>query len=234
MGISVINRSGGGAFQAATAFRSYRRYVWQDHFAAGVAGGTDLRGVGELRWTCNNAALLTAVTGVASHPGIYNMASGITSTNYILQGTAWVATGDLSYFGAIVRPQTTASTAFICGVTDAFSADETGNGFYFSFLKGTSNFWRTNTGTGGSVTTNTTAITVTANNWYLLEILKSGSNWVFYINTVLQFTHSTNIDTATVMRPGVFEIKDTASTSQTVDIDYFELRTIDPMGQVWT
>lgn len=214
---------------------SYKYIIYEDEFTSGL---TSSGNIGKLGWVLG-AGSVSAKAGETSHPGILTLSSGTTSGTIarllLTTGTvlSWYPS-DVSYLALIVRPvsgTTTMSVRF--GLSNSVSTSGEGaQGIYWSFQATTSPNWRTITKGASGTTANTTTTAYTTGKWYLLEIKRNGSNWEFYLNNTLQFIHSTNIPTVACIP--FIAIETNEAVAKTMDVDYFALKSINPLGQRYT
>ena len=200
--------------------------------ASQVGAAPPITYIGELLWGLLTQANHTVVVGETSHPGIINLFTAAIAfdINYINQaGAGALIPADIGYMAGVFRPTAAATNLqFLFGIDNGFSADESGQGIYFTLLTGTSPNFRTTTN-DGVATTNQTAIPYVVGTWYLLEIIRNGTNWEFWINGVLQFTHATHIPTIPFSIP-VFELMTLDGVSKGIDMDLIVVRSINPLG----
>lgn len=157
-----------------------------------------------------------------NHPGIVRLAAN-NSLAVLRAGRAYST--DVVLYAAYVRPASgTATMGLRVGLLAHPSmSDEDSAGIYFSFSPGTSANWRCITRTGGSTTATTTDVAYAVGTWYWLEVVKSDSSYLFYIDGVLKATHTTDIPAFSITRALVVEAAEAADKS--VDIDYSDLKT---------
>jgi hypothetical protein len=225
-------------------FRCYEESRWTDCTSSAqdydlldktddfITGLATTGNIGDLGWTLG-AGTAAVKAGEQNHPGMYTIASTTTSgtigriTMSGAAATASMVAGDANYVAAIVRPLSGTTTMSVrVGLTNnpATSA-EGAQGIYWAFTPATSANWRTVTRDGVGATTNSTATAYTAGTWYKLEIKKNNSgNWEFYLNGTLQFTHSANIPTASTAMYPIVAIETSNTTTKTLDVDWFRLR----------
>jgi hypothetical protein len=216
-------------------FTPHRDYVVQvDEFCF---GNTTTGRVGELGWlqVATGSGTIAATVGVANHPGIYTLSTGTTSgsTQRIdLTAEAYLP-ADIDSIQGIIRPTVITSAKYRFGLlVSTGTLGEGSDGVYFSFSPADSANWRAITESGGVKTATNTTVAVTANNWYFLELRRlSNGNWEFYVNNVLEATHSTNIPTAA--NEVTFVAENTAAANKTLDVDWFYVRS-KQLGQRWT
>lgn len=202
-----------------------------------LRSGNESGEIGQLGWAQQSTPTNTEIAAVANHPGIVRTATTTTSGDFAALSLNAGAVGailptDVELYIFIVRPITTASQILRIGLMDTITAATQVNGVYFEHNTASSANWRTVTRAANVETANSTAIAVTANNWYYLSTLRvSNGNWLFYLNASLQFTHSTNLPTAAV-QPMVMA-STLSAAPKSVDTDYFRLRSV-TFGQRWT
>jgi hypothetical protein len=89
--------------------------------------------------------------------------------------------------------------------------------------------WSTVTRTGGVETVNNTAVATNAYHTLRIEMDDNTPNVRFYIDGVLQFTHTTNLPaTGTRLGFNVATAMEAATAGLTVDIDYIRVWSDDP------
>ena len=123
-------------------------------------------------------------------------------------------------FEWIFSLNTTASAGWRFGLTSANDPSSDANAIYFlkSDGAGQDNAWSTNTKLSGTPTTNATAITGTTKRRFTIVVM-STTSVKFYIDGVLQFTHTTNIPTAN-LRPCV-RVTNSAAVSRGFNMDAY-------------
>lgn len=164
------------------------------------AGGTTTAGnVGEngLHGYGTTPSRLAAEAG---RPGLYRMSTP--ATDGAVRGIGFAAANNSSIIDIddveraifIVRPVLNTLVEVRCGFGQDLNNTAYGSdGVYFEFDTGVGLNWTTITRASSTSTTNTTAIAVAANTWYRLEIVRNSStNYEFYIDGALVFTHSAN------------------------------------------
>ena len=176
------------------------------------AGGVDHSGV--LRLTTG------AVSGNNKRLHLGNTASDPSFTPTLFDRFIWIA-----------RISTITTLTVRLGLMQDISAANGGTaGAFFEFDPASSANWRMVTRQASTSTANN-AVTVTANNWYVLEARRlSGGSWEFWINDVLRFTHSANQPT-TACAFGVLVQTGTAA-ARNIDLDYCFVRS--GLGQLFT
>jgi hypothetical protein len=216
--------------------------VVQDEFTCCSISNTNTsNSIGVLGWgtsaTGTSAPVVTA--GVASHPGIITLTTGASSgDNNRLHltdaaATAFSVPADIERFAWIVRVPTITTASVRIGIGQDISSTTFGTaGAWFSYDAAVSTFWQTITRQASTSTTNTSAVTVTAGNWFLLQAIRLASgNWEFYINGTLVFTHSANLPT-TACNVGCM-VQTATTAARTLGVDWFRMRTIN-LGQRYT
>jgi hypothetical protein len=184
-------------------------FDYADEFLSSNLSGTTATitgNVGELGWTVTQAGTAVAPTlqaGVTDHPGIFRTNTSTTSGNQMrltMSGAANTAAADPTQIrrlrGILSIPTiTTITCKFGIGqdLSDATAASLGTAGAWFEFVPATDSHWRTVTRQAGTATANNSTVTVTAGNWYKLDIVRmQNGNWQFAINDALVFTHSAN------------------------------------------
>lgn len=164
------------------------------------AGGTTTAGnVGE-NGLHGYGTTPTRLAAEAGRPGLYRMSTP--ATDGAVRGIGFAAVNNSSIIDIddveraifIVRPVLNTLVEVRCGFGQDLNNTAYGSdGVYFEFDTGVGLNWTTITRASSTSTTNTTAIAVAANTWYRLEIVRNSStNYEFYIDGVLVFTHSAN------------------------------------------
>ena len=201
--------------------------------------------IGTLGWITISPVGTGAPANVASsgsHPGIIALVTSAASgDNDVLSlgpnaNSSMIDADDLERVAWIIRipssPGITTMSARIGIGQDLASTTFGTAGAWFQFDSAVNAAWQTITREASTSTTNTSGTTVTAGNWYLLEIVRtSGGNFEFYINNSLAFTHSANQPTTNVNFGCMVQTATTAARN--LDIDYFHMRT-KKLGQRWT
>ena len=231
--------------------RTYNDFIGRDYFdeadefnCGSISNTNTSNSIGRLGWATSSGAGTSApvvTAGVTTHPGIISLVTGGTSGNnneLHLTDTASKAfcdPTDIDHFQWIVRIPTITSVSVRCGIGQDIASTTFGTaGAWFQFDAAVdADNWQTITRQASTSTTNTvTAVTVHANDWFLLEAVRlSGGNWEFYVNNTLQFTHSANQPT-TACNVGAM-VQTATGTARNLDIDYFKIRT-KKLGQRWT
>lgn len=190
-----------------------------------VHSGTGV--IGELGWTTTGGNT-AAVSGSLLHPGVLDFqtaALGPTIVALRPSETLLMSVDNIQRVATIMRTRTiptTVSVRFGFG-TDPVALGETGQGVYFSQLTGTSANWRAITRDGAGVTTTVTNVPIVTDNWALFEIIRSGSNWDFYINGAHKATHTTNLLTAAAVSP-FYALEHTLLINCQIEVDRYEFR----------
>ena len=218
---------------------------WTGHFAEDEFlnhTGSETGEIGSLGWTSGAGTISGATAGEAQHAGIVNLSSSATinTVGRLTLGTA-SASGvllpqNLIHMATIVRPTVADADAnYRWGLMQDASVSATSgtSGCYFTYDQGNngnSNWWFRSR--NASTNTNTdTGVALTANNWYLLEIVREGAGAMCgYINGVRVARHTTNNPTP-AQNVGYIAQTD-AAAAKTIDIDYFSIRLF--YGQRWT
>ena len=197
-----------------------------------LGGGTSSGTIGELGWM-SSVASIYGWDGLANHPGIIRIGNSYTvpSVNYLKLGsgsliTRTVIPQDIEYIALVMTPQSgTSLLAMRFGLLYLSSASqETTNGIYFSFNSPVSNKWRAITKDALGTTATTTTQFYANGTWYQLEIIQNGANWEFWINGVLEATHSTNITTTYCSPTIALEVLTGGANNEELTLDYFEIR----------
>ena len=186
-----------------------------DEFGDGLVASTS---VGDLGWPVTGSIVEKA--GEAGHPGIKTLSTtAITGAVAGLQRD-YVYSTDVNHLSLLMRPLSGSTVmGFRFGLLDTQLTLETSKGIYFSFLAESSANWRTVTRDNDGITRHTSTTAYTPGSWYLLEIIKNGGSYEFWINGVLQFTHSTNVYAGSV-RPMLFLVTRNA-VAKSVDLDWY-------------
>jgi len=191
------------------------RTIEVDDFTAGLTSST---AVGDLGWPTTGS--IAEKAGEANHPGILTLSTtAIANAVSSLQRNFMYLT-DEGRVSLLMQPLSGSTVmGFRFGLLDTQLTLETSKGVYFSFLAESSANWRTVTRDGSGITRNTSATAYTPGSWYLLEIVKSGTDYLFYINSVLKATHTTNIYAGSV-RPMIVLLTREA-VAKSVDLDWY-------------
>ena len=218
------------------------RLVISDEFSCGSISNTNTSNqIGVLNWGTSavgtSAPVVTA--GESLHPGIVTLTTGGSSGDNNRMhltdtaSTAFCLPADIERFSWLVRVPTITSISVRIGIGQDLNSTTFGTaGAWFSFDAAVNAAWQTITRQASTSTTNTSSVTVTANNWYLLQCIRlSTGNWEFYINDSLKFTHSANQPT-TACNVGCM-VQTATTAARTLGVDWFKLRTKN-LGQRYT
>ena len=219
------------AFNPATDFILYDDFA-QFSFVGGVSGYL----FGKFNWSLNyffssaNATILQDAYGiVATNPGTIRLVSGSSNTASICivpstgaNNSVGGNTPNLHYISAIASPDaSTSNKRQLVGMVNTIDInDNPPLGIYFQ---------ATNTGNWLAITKNSSTTTTDtgiaqSTSFKRMEFLlnASGTSIGFYIDGTLVATHTTNIP-STGITP-IFHIKNTASGSKRLDVDYVYVR----------
>ncbi len=207
----------------------------KDHFHGGIASGA----IGELGWieTSSAAGTNAMQAGGVDHPGVLRLVTGATSGNnkrVHLGSTASDASftpANFDRFVWVVRIPTITTLTVRLGLMQDISAANGGTaGAFFEFDPATSANWRYITRQASTSTANN-ALTVTANNWYLLEARRlTGGSWEFWANGTLRATNAANLPT-TACAFGAL-VQTGAAAARNLDLDLCYVRS--GLGQLFT
>jgi len=226
--VSVTTAGGVTTLDTTT---SKSKVVLEDEFCGGVNSNGNF---GNLGWS-TSLGTFGSGTLAAGHPCVGQFSSGATINNI---GRMWLgyntqATGvlsDVEYVGYLVKPSsalTGASESFRLGLlANMTTSNEGADGVYFSYLPGSSANWRSITKSGGSTTANSSTVAVVNGTWVLLEIVRSGSDFAFYINGTLFQTHTTNIPAGSTTIYDGINVENNDGTARTLDLDWAAFRSI--------
>lgn len=225
--------SGAGTYSILTTAAHPLYHSLEEEFVSGTNTGNQ---IGLYGWALG-AGTVTGVTAVASHPGVWTLSSTNSSgtigrLHLGLAGVAPYVPADIQHMVFLVNPRsgtTTMSARFGC-LSTVTGSTETSQGMYWSFDPATSANWRSVSRDGGGVESNSTSTAYATSTWFQLEIRKAsgGTNWEFWLNGTLAFTHSTRLPTAACF-PGFF-IETGEAVAKTIDVDYFFLVGLNPMS----
>jgi hypothetical protein len=168
---------------------------------------------------------------VADHPGVLRLVTGAVSGNNkrihlgVGETDGILLPVSVQRFSWIVRIPTITTIVIRLGLLQQPSAANGGTaGAFFEFDPTQSANWRYVTRQASTSTANN-ALTVTANNWYVLEARRLGSgNWEFYVNGVLRATNSANLPT-TACNFGALCQTATAA-ARNLDLDFGAIRSL--------
>lgn len=172
---------------------------------------------------------------VVSHPGILNLVTNAATANsnkriHLGVGVAdgILAPNTMQRFSWVVRIPTITSIIVRLGLMQDVSATAGGTaGAYFEFDPASSANWRfiTRQASASTVGTVTSAIAVTAGNWYVLEArrLTSGT-WEYWVNGILRATSAANLPT-TACNFGAL-VQTTIVGARTLDLDFGACRSL--------
>lgn len=214
----------------------YDQHEWRDQFLAssvdaseaGVLVGTK---VGQLNWRGPLYAQVTDLVGETSHPGITNLASDVAVGSSTPMFLSSLVMADVYQATAIVRIPDETALGFRFGILRSVGGTgDASEGNYFSYLASASPNWFAVTRDGGGITATDTGVPVVAGTWYLLEIREDTPGQKdYYINGAGPVSNSTNVE----VRDGlpVFEVETEApGVAKAVDVDFFWMSTIAPLG----
>lgn len=222
-----------GRFHASTAPPYI--YVHTDFCEAGTITA-DAQACGEgLQTSLSGAGAAIAPVSYLSHPGIARLSTGTTTTGQIqlrCPSTCFGVGSGRMRMGSLVRVSTLSdgTDTFTAGVGfksfdggwQALAA--TGNSLVVRYNHGTnSGKWQAASSNGGTSATADTGITVTANQWYWIEI-DVAADWSeakFYINGVLTATLNTSMPTGSMGYHAAGILKGVGTTARTIEIDFF-------------
>lgn len=227
--------SGAGTYSVLTTAPQLAYHLLQDEFLSGL---TSSGNIGALGWTLG-AGTWSGIASIAAHPGQSTFSStnssGTIGRMYLATAAtqgAYVAS-DLAYFGCLINPRsgTTTMSVRVGLVVSVATSTEGSQGIYWSFNPAVSANWRTVTRDGTDIASNSSDVVYATSTWYLLEVKRAanGTDWEFWINGVLKFTHTTRIITATAVFPGIY-IETNEAVAKTLDGDWCGVGTINPMG----
>ena len=228
--LPATEASGAGTYNVLTTAPHPRYHCMEDDF---TTGATASGSIGLLAWTLGAGTVTGVAVSEAAHPGIHTLsssaASGTIGRIVLNTGAAQsYMASQIDYFACLVNPRSgTATMSSRCGlVVSVASSAETSQGIYWSFEPGTSANWRTVTRNGAGITSNSTATAYATSTWYLLEIKRAsnGTDWEFWLNGTLRFTHTANLITTTNVSPG-FYVETNEAVAKTSDIDWAALCT---------
>ena len=204
--------------------------VIEDDFLDGAL--TTTGNIGSIGMGITGTVTVANVAGLTDHPGIF----AITANNNVgsVNSGRTILSANVERFTAIVR-QTDITTMSMCiGVQSSGTvADETAQGYYFSFNPATDSHWRTITRDATDIESQNTTVTVTSTNWYLLDIVHDFTtpSIKFYVNNTLVTTHTTRIPTTQALLYS-FALDSNEAVAKVMDVDYIRVETRN--GQRWT
>lgn len=204
------------------------QYEIDDEFC----GSTESGEIGTSGWSITGSGSVAEKAGDAAHPCLKTLSSsGVNGTiGRFHQGSASntgvIIATDVEQFMAFVRPLsgTTAMEVRVGLCQDAANTAGGTDGVWFDFTAATSANWRTLTKSASNVEVNATSTAYAAGTWYFLHAIRltASGNWAFYLNNVLQFTHTTQ-KPAVALNPCI-AIETGEAVEKTIDVDYFLLR----------
>lgn len=184
--------------------------------------------LGEMGWR----KLTTApsyVPGTTDHFGVLDCPTTAVSGN--IGGIAATATPASNGFILppmvsqviwIIRAVQTANTLFRVGLCQDPTVTSGGtDGAWWDFNVASDTHWRSISRGTSTNTTNNSSTTVTAGNWYKLELRKLTTNWEFWLNDALAFTHSTNLPATSVPLIPFAAVETNTTTVMHIAVDYF-------------
>lgn len=248
VGRHIIADADGVAFR-----KTKRRHFWYEEFdqcnmpgiasPATVLSGTEsFLQLSTTNWFVeaqSNSGSIQPLVGIASHPGIVRLSTGTTSLDGITlyRGVAGEMGAGTTLFNQIysaefiVRCPTVTTVGFTLGFTDGLSHGTNSINFAFdTTTHGTTMF--TWTSEGGTDTTTDTGVTISANTWNVYSILQESSGTVdFYIDDVLETTHTTNVPDAETGDLGIRLFTRTAA-ARTLDVDYVSFESLELTARI--
>jgi hypothetical protein len=171
------------------------------------------------------------INGEANHPGILRMNNASTSTMTIVPFSAssdpFEMGSDLFFDTTfILRVSSITDMSLLFGLASSRTPAGSARSACWSFRTSQSPNWQTATRNASSQTSNTTGTAVSTATWYKLRILRDAASSVkFYLNDVLEFTHTTNVPSGSTNSIGlVVSHTPQVAVSKDVDIDYISHR----------
>lgn len=216
-----------GFFGTVASVLTPSRALREDDF---LNSSTESGEIGDLGWVVVGTSTTgNQGAGVASHPGIMQIASGAASGNLsaFQLGSGQVIPADIARMIAIVRIPTTITAAKmrVGFMQSPSSADGGTAGVYLEYDSVLSANWAAVTRTASAETRTDTLVPVVANNWFQLDMSQSGANWDFAVNAAALVTNTTNIPTTGAGGIGLAS-ETTENVTKIFDIDYFGYRTV--------
>lgn len=195
-----------------------------------MSGSTEVGEVGILNWT-TAATSSSVVSAESDHPGIFRFTTNTTSGNIARLHLGGSATDGMFYvsnldtISAIVRPQQNTNMKVKFGLFQ--NNNDTGggtDGIYFEFSTLVGPEWYCITKASSTTTSQATDISVSANTWYRLDIVRNGTLIEFYIDGALKHNTSSNVPVSSALNAGfMVECRDTGN-AKSLDVDYFRLK----------
>lgn len=216
-----------GFFGTVASFPNPSRALREDDF---LNSSTESGEIGDLGWiVVGTSATGSQGAGVASHPGIMQIASGAASGNLsaFQLGSGQVIPADIARMIAIVRIPTTITAAKMrVGFMQSPSTAEGGTaGVYLEYDSVLSANWAAVTRTASAETRTDTLVPVVVNNWFRLDMQPVGANWAFVVNAAAVVTSTSNVPTTGAGGLGVVS-ETSENVTKIFDIDYFGYLTI--------
>jgi len=192
-----------------------------------IAGLLTTGNIGNLSWSFLTTAP-TYQASVANHLGIRRLTTSTTinTVNAFYLGSAAnndnIQFGDLCDFTFVIRISDISTMAAFVGAMDAMTTAVGNQDRYgFSFIAGTDTYWMMTTGSGSASTRTATNITVVANTWYTLRVVRTSTGVDYYINGVSKGTITTTLpDTALSFG---FHLQTLAAAARYLDCDFFRM-----------
>lgn len=204
---------------------------WRDDFVGGTAASGYL---GDNGWTLTvsgTGAAGTSVAGEASHPGIYRVTPGTTTTGYAgiytvtVQTKVVPAAGTAFEIGIKIGTLSTAGDEYVLriGLGDSINASAHTVGVWFEYdrLNYGAN-WQRCTVDGGAITRADTGIAV-ATGWVRLRCEIASGAAEFFINDVSGGTNKSAVPNASNCSPNYLVNKTAGTTALYFYIDYYHL-----------
>lgn len=207
----------------------YKTMSWiyeEFHAASVLSGGAD----GALGWG-TSATTVSNIASEANHPGIFQLKTSASATNYartFLQNNANTLLPSETFDATFIfrLPDMDSNTTFRVGFKDSTSGDQPNNGIYLEGL--TSDVSGGNqsvfgvTRSGGSQNRTASLGTKAQNTWINIRIRRTDSTHVgFTLDGGTEVT--TNLTIPTAVMAVIFGVTTATNAARTIDIDYFEM-----------
>ncbi len=213
--------------------KSRQRHFWFEDFDMGMAAGSlsATSGTNTLAPAASGNWLLGGVGGTATlepqtptdnHLGIWRLGSPATSGNSGLlhRGLNELRFDELWAVEAVLRVSTVTTVGFQFGLSDAASSGSNFIGFAVDTTAFGNLNIRARTAEATTLTTTDTGTALAAGAWNVYTIRQESAGTVdFYIDDVLEATHSTNVPDAETGGVNVMVYPRT-NAARTIDVDY--------------
>jgi hypothetical protein len=195
-------------------------------------GSTEAGEVGNLGWVFTGTGVTGSVqNSEATEYGIFRLSTGITINTigrlHLGNGATTLLFDPAALFDFTFkfRLQSVTLEEFRVGLLSDFSGAPPAEGIYLEFDVAsavTTTEWVCVTNDLGPVTATDTNVTVVADTWYTLRLVRTTTGVQFYLNGVLVCTHLNAEDIPTGFQNIGFQLETTSAADRTFDVGRFE------------